>query len=639
MVNSYAKEKIVKAIKIIIYALSVLIGLFHLYTATFPSVTSAQVRVTHFAAITLIGFLYLLVRSFSDGKKINTFFLFILSLVVLFLCIYFYINFSPAAVQQRGITGASEFELIVGIIAILIALFITQQYVGWPLTIVGIVFILYTLLGPYLPEFLAHRGYSLRYATEYLVWTLEGLFGIPIRVTSSYVIIFVIFGSFLSVFGAGDFLVNLSYAFTGRVQGGPALTAVFASGLLGSINGSAVANVVTTGNFTIPLMKKIGYKPAYAAAVEAVASTGGQIMPPVMGAAAFVMADMIGLPYSTIIIAALLPAVFYYLALILQVRIQASKMNVAILDRSELPALKKVLKEGYYYFIPIIVLLVALMIFRLSPTLSGIYAIVTMVIIGVIKTLIVEKRFPIKEILDALNDSIKAATSIVAASGTAGIVIGVVSMTGIGVRLAQTIYNLSGGILIFALPLLAIACLILGMGLPTTAAYVIVAVVGGRALVQFGVPELAAHLFIFYFAVISFITPPVAISAYAAAGIAKSNAMETGWRSVLLGIGGFIVPFLLIYHPALIIVGYRLTDIILAILIAVLGIFALCIAIEGWLLKKLNLLERLVFFLIAVLTLIPEIYTSIVGVLLLFIMFIKTGVFSALAATVNRRVS
>jgi len=415
----------------------------------------------------------------------------------------------------------------------------------------------------------------------------------------------------------------MAYALTGRIKGGPAQTAVIGSAIMGSINGSAVANVVTTGTFTIPLMKQIGYKPHYAAAVEAVASTGGQIMPPIMGAAAFVMADMTGIPYSTIIIAAFVPALLFYLALSIQLRLEAGKQKMEILSDAEIPDFKKVLKEGYLHLIPLIILVYALLVARLSPTMAGIYAIGSVIAIGVPRALIVQHRFPLREIIESLKDSAQTAIPIAAACATAGMVIGVVSLTGLGVRFTQLVFSLSGGLLPVALVMIALACLILGMGLPSTAAYVIAAVVGSRALQAFGVSQLAANMFIFYFAILSFITPPVAIAAYAAAGLAKSDAMKTGFQAWFLGLAGYIVPFVFIYSPSLFLQGSSISEVVLGVSGAILGVCILSVAIEGWFIKTLSIVERLALFTSSLLIVSPQLFSDIIGLLILAVVIVK----------------
>ena len=308
---------------------------------------------------------------------------------------------------------------------------------------------------------------------------------------------------------------------------------------MGSINGSAVANVVTTGTFTIPLMKKVGYRPEFAGAVEAVASTGGQLLPPVMGAAAFVMADLTGIPYSTIIIAAIVPGILYYLSLGVSVYLEADKQGLQAESADKLPQVKKVLKEGWYYALPIIVLIVALLGFGLSANFAALFSIAVLLVIGFAKEWLTNKRLPFKEVFNALVKASKTTVSVTVACACAGIVIGIVSMTGIGIKFTSIVFKLSGGHLVLMLLLVMLACIIMGMGLPSTAAYIIAATVGVPSLTAAGIPELAANLFVFYFAIMSFITPPVAVAAYAAAGLADSSTSKTGWLAFMLGLPGF----------------------------------------------------------------------------------------------------
>lgn len=481
-------------------------------------------------------------------------------------------------------------------------------------------FFAYATLGPYMPELIAHKGYSVSYITNYLAWTSESIFGSCIGASVSFVALYIIFGELLNSFGAGQFFIDIAYALTGRMKGGPAEASVVSSALMGSINGSAVANVVTTGTFTIPLMKKVGYRPAFAGAVEAVASTGGQLLPPVMGAAAFVMADVTGIPYSTIIFAAIIPGLLYYLSLGVAVFLEADKRGLDKEDASALPKVKKVLKEGWYHAIPILVLIVALLGFGYSANYAAIFAIVALLAVGITKTLITQKRFPLKEIVEALITAAKTTVPVAIACACAGIVIGIVSMTGIGVKFTSIVFEVSGGNLFLMLLMIMLACIVMGMGLPSTAAYIIAASIGAPALIQAGIPELAAHLFVFYFAIISFITPPVAMSAYAAAGIAKSRTGETGWLAFMLGLPGFIIPYIYAYRPSLLLVGASPLDAVWVVFGSTVAVVLMSVAVIGWLRRKLNVLERLLIGASAAFLIFPTTWCDITGLTLAAVM-------------------
>ncbi len=405
------------------------------------------------------------------------------------------------------------------------------------------------------------------------------------------------------------------------MRGGPAEASVVSSALMGSINGSAVANVVTTGTFTIPLMKKVGYSPEFAGAVEAVASTGGQILPPVMGAAAFVMADLTGIPYSTIIIAAIVPGLLYYLSLGIAVYLQACKKGLDSEEASRLPVVKEVLKHGWYHAIPIVVLIVALLGFGLSPNTSAIYAMVCLLAIGIVNTVRKEKRLPVRELRDAMISAAKTTVPVAIACACAGIVIGIVSMTGIGVKFTTIVFRLSGGNLFAMLLMIMLACIVMGMGLPSTAAYIIAASIGAPALIQAGIPLIAAHLFVFYFAIMSFITPPVAMSAYAASGIAKSSAGKTGLLAFMLGLAGFVIPFFYAYRPALLLVGAPAGEAVWCVVVAMLATINMAVAVIGYLKKPLNPVLRVVLGAAALLLVLPLTWGDIAGIALSLVVY------------------
>jgi TRAP transporter 4TM/12TM fusion protein len=531
---------------------------------------------------------------------------------------------------QKGIWGITPLDTMCGLLLIIVILEVSRQAVGIALPIIALFFVFFAIAGPILPSIVAHKGYDLGYITSYVVWTSEGIFGTPLGAAASFVVLYIIFGEMLDQFGAGQFFIDIAYSLTGRMRGGPAEASVISSALMGSINGSAVANVVTTGTFTIPLMKKIGYKAEYAGAVEAVASTGGQILPPVMGAAAFVMADMTGIPYSSIIIAAFIPGLLYYLSLGLAVYFEAGRLGIEADKAGTRQRVSRVLKEGWYHLLPLGVLIVALLVFRLSAGYSALLALTSMLFVGIPRTLIKERRFPLKELKEVCVKTAKTAVPVSIACASAGIVIGIVSMTGIGVRFAQIVVELSGGKLFPMLALIMLACIVLGMGLPSTAAYVIAAAVGAPALLNVGVPALAANLFVFYFAIISFITPPVALASYAAAGLAGANSTKTGFIAFKLGIAGFIIPFLYVYHPGLLILGTGFWETAYALMLACTAVYCIALALEGWMGTPLHVWERGIAVMAAVLLVMTNIYLNIAGFLL------GAGIFSILVLRFKR---
>ena len=584
-----AKPGLLKLGNVLIWVLGLGLAGFHLYTAGHGVLSPLHQRSMHLMGLLLICFL---VYGTKPGRKgaapdILSWVLFLASAG---MAAYLIQALQPQAVLERGIMGPTQTEAWLGAGLALLVLEATRRSVGLPIVLVAAAFLLYGLAGPYLPEFIAHKGYDVERLVSYLIWTTEGLFGIPLAVSATFVIIFIMFGAFLDKLGAGGFFIDLALALTGRVRGGPALSAVVASGFMGSISGSSVSNVVTTGAFTIPLMRRTGYKPLFAGAVEAVASTGGQIMPPVMGAGAFVMAEMLGVSYAKIALAAAIPALLYFLSVGLMVYFEAARNNLEIIGPDQVPPIKETLRKGCHLLIPLGLLIYLLVIEHLSPMLAGLYSIIALVTVASLFSLIRERRIPWREILEALRHGAVTAVPVALACAAAGLVIGVVSLTGLGVRFTQFIVGFSGGVLWLAAGL----TMILGMGLPTTAAYIITAILGVPALEKLGVDPLAAHMFIFYFAIISFITPPVAISAYAASAISGANAMKTGMMSFQLGLAGFIVPFLFIYSPSILLQG-SWAQALPNTLSAVLGVAALAGGLRGWFLVDLNWWQRLFF--------------------------------------------
>ncbi|MEW5914500.1 MAG: TRAP transporter fused permease subunit [Thermodesulfobacteriota bacterium] len=552
---------------------------FHLYTAFFGVLTPLLQRFIHLLGVLLLALgLWGWAGNRPARPDAASAALWVLAAL---LGVFFLWSLTPARIADRGFLGPSALETWAGGLLLLLVLEATRRSVGLPIVLVATAFLVYGLAGPWMPEMVAHKGYSAQRLIAYLVWTTDGIFGIPIAVSATFVAVFIIFGALLDKLGAGAYFLNLAMAASGRLAGGPALTAVVASGLMGSISGSAVSNVVTTGAFTIPLMIKSGYRPVYAAAVEAAASTGGQIMPPVMGAAAFVLAELTGVPYSRVALAAALPAVCYFLCVGLMVYFEARRRDLRGLPPAELPPLGRTLISQVHLCLPLALLVWLLVGVGYSPMKSGAWTIACLAAVGSLAALLREHRLPWRRLLEALQAGARIAAPVACACAAAGVMIGVVSLTGLGVRFTRLLILLSGGELWLALVLMMLACIVLGTGLPTTAAYVITAVLGAPALVKMGVPLFAAHLFIFYFAIISFITPPVAISAYAAAGLAGSGPMRTGFWAFGLGIAGFLVPFYFVFHPALILQG-SWWQVLTAAAGALVGLAALAGALEGW---------------------------------------------------------
>lgn len=611
MLNNKTKQG--EFLKMLLLILASFVCLFHIYITVSTAIGVMQVRVIHVFSLMLVWYLS---KFINTKKKVFKVVDLLLMIAIIALFTYFMIGTVPDALREKGVWGINFLDVIAGAILILFVLEVSRESIGLALPIIAVVFLIYAFIGPYLPNVIAHRGYNLEYITNYISWTNEGIYGVPVGASVSFVVLYIIFGELLDKFGAGKFFIDIAYALTGKMKGGPAEAAVLSSAMMGSINGSAVANVVTTGTFTIPLMKKVGYKKEYAGAVEAVASTGGQILPPVMGVAAFVMADLTGIPYSHIVLAGIIPGLLYYISLGSAVYFEAGRLGIEAEKNEKLLRVKAILKEGYYYFIPIIILVFCLLVLKLSASYSGFFAILSILAIGIVKIGIVDHRFPFKELKEASLHAAKSAVPVAIACASAGIVIGIVSMTGLGVRFAQIVFDVSNGNLFLMLLMTMIACIILGMGLPSTAAYVIAATVAAPALLKAGISPIASNLFVFYFAIISFITPPVAMSAYAASGIADSDAMKTGVQAFKLGIAGFIIPFMFVYYPGLLIVDTSFLASISSLIIALLAVVMIAIAFEGWLGKNLSLPIRLLLASVAIIMIIPNIIFNIVGIVI-----------------------
>lgn len=471
-------------------------------------------------------------------------------------------------------------ETVLGTVVILLVLELGRRAIGWVLPAIALTGICYALLGPYMPSFLAHRGVDYDYLVYYLYQTTEGIFGVPIGTTAKFIYIFVLFGTLLFSSGAGKLLIDLANGLAGRMRGGPAKVSVMASAFFGSVSGSSVANVVTTGSFTIPLMKTVGYSPAFAGAIEAAASTGGQLMPPVMGAAAFLMAEMTSIPYLKIVTAALIPAILYYAALLFMVDLRAARLGLKGMTREEIPDVRASLRTGWPCLFPLIILVYLLVVMRLSPMKAGFWAIV-----AVIPSVLLSRESRSKALKIAYEGILRAGrlmAPVVSGCALAGIVIASLNVSGLSSKFTSMLVSLAGESLPALLVLTGVSSFVLGMGVSAVVAYILPAVLMAPVLVQMGVPVLAAHLYVFYWSILAHITPPVALAAFAAAGIAEANPFKTGFAATKLGFGGFLVPFFFVASPTLLLIGAP-AKIVVDVLSALFGIYLLALALEGWL--------------------------------------------------------
>lgn len=506
-------------------------------------------------------------------------------------------------------------DLIMGALTIFLVIELARRATGWGLIAVCILALGYAFAGPYLPGFLAHRGYNATRLIEHLYLSTEGVWGIPLGVSADFVYLFVLFGAVLETAGGGALLIAMANKVAGRTRGGPAKTAAVASAFMGSLSGSAVANVVTTGTFTIPLMKRAGFRPFFAGAIEAAASTGGQLMPPVMGAGAFILATWTNIPYLDVAVAAIIPAVLYYTALLAAIHFRAGRMGIE-------PAMEQKAEKiasRLHLLLPLVII-VGLLGSGRSPMRAAFWGVASALIMAVLRP---ETRPNAQQMREIMERAGRGAVQVAAACAAAGIVVGVASLTGIGLRMSELIITLSQGNLFGALVLTAMGSIVLGMGLPTTAAYVVLAALGAPALVQLGVPLLAAHLFIFYFGCISNVTPPVSLAAFAAAGIAGSPPIRTALFAAMLAGAGFIVPFMFVYGPELLMVGTPL-QIGIATITAVLGVIGLAAGGVGYARKRLAPWERVLALAAAGLLVYPDIATDAAGLVALVIVFMKS---------------
>ncbi|GHU31795.1 C4-dicarboxylate ABC transporter [Betaproteobacteria bacterium] len=551
-------------------------------------------RSLHVAMMLVLGFIMYPSGGKSSYNKVAwlDWVLIALSIVV---PLYVWLDYQ-GVVERAGQPGTND--VIIATLLIVLVLEGSRRMTGWILPVLGLIFIAYGLFGRAVPGIFMHRGYTWVQLSNHLFANTEGIYGTSVSVAASYIFLFILFGTVMAKSGMGSLFNDLAMALAGHFKGGPAKVAVISSAMFGSINGSAVANVVTAGAFTIPLMKKVGYSKEFAGAVEACASVGGQALPPVMGAAAFIMAEILGVSYSVIIIHAAIPALLYYLGIMIQVHLRAGKLGLIGLPRDRLPQVMAVLKDKGHLLIPIGVLLYFLLFSGTTVIYSAVITIISTVVIAGLKK---NTRMSFKDICDALVDGAKQTVSVAMACACVGIIIGVTSKTGFGLNMADMIVSIGEKSLLFTLFFSMITCMILGMGVPSIPAYIITAAIAAPALSKLGIPVMAAHLFSFYYAMFANLTPPVALAAFAAAGIAGGDFMKTGFASVKLALAGFIVPFMFVYSPELMLIfpdevstAWRWIDGIRVVIGACLGVFLISVAVEGYLFTRVHLLLRLI---------------------------------------------
>ena len=569
----------------IIAAIAITFSIFQLYTATFGILDAQLQRAVHLGfGLALAYLLYPFRRAWTRDSfvhPIDALFAILGAAAPAYIVIQY-----RELVTRAG--SATTTDIVVGGIGILLVIEAARRVVGLPMVTVVLFFLAYAFLGPYMPGVLAHRGLSPEQLISHLYYTTEGIFGIPLGVSSTFIFLFILFGAYLESTGLGKFFIDLANAVAGWASGGPAKVAVLSSGLMGTVSGSSVANVVGTGSLTIPMMKKLGYHPNFAGAVEAAASTGGQLMPPVMGAAAFLMAEFVGVSYIEVVKAAAIPALLYFTGVWLGVHFEAKRKQLKGIPRHELPNPLTLIKERGHLAIPLVVI-VYLLVSGYTPMRAALVAIVLSIACAMLRK---STRMKPIEIIYGLERGAKAVLGVLIACAAAGIIIGVVTKTGVGLRLASGLIEMAGGMLLPAMFFTMITAIVLGMGVPTTANYVITSTIAAPALVQMGVPILAAHMFVFYFGIIADVTPPVALAAYAGAGISGGNALKTGVHASKLAVAAFIIPYIFVLSPVILMVDATPLTLVMATLSALLGMVAVSSALCGFLADHCRLYER-----------------------------------------------
>ena len=581
-------------------------SLFCLYVTLFASWLE-ELRLTTFVAwIVFLGFLVFPAK--KSGHKTNHIPWYDIIAMVLGTAAFLYFSFNAVAIIQQG-TRFAPYQIVIGIIGILALAEVCRRSVGLPILIVAGCFLAYALIAGLSNPTLWGK---LNYIVRFLFYSKEGILSTPINVCSKFIVVFIIFGAFLERTGIADFFINISNAAVGWMSGGPAKVAVVVSAMEGMVSGSSVANTVGSGSVTIPLMKKTGYKPEFAAAAEASASTGGQIMPPIMGAAAFLMADYVQLPYSQIVLKAILPAVLYFAGIFIAVHLEARKSGLRGLRRDELPKLRPLLKQVY------LLLPLALLIYLVSSSTRSIQYAAAIAIVAAIFVSIFNKdhRPTPMRLLESLAAGGQGTITVAAACGIAGIIAGTITMTGLANMMINGIVALAGNQVFIALFLTMLCCIVLGMGVPTTANYCIMAATCAPILIRMGVPAIAAHFFVFYFGIVADLTPPVALAAYAGAAIAQANPMKTALTSTKLAIAAFIVPYVFALNPAMLLIDTTAAEVILICVTSLVGIFGVSAALEGYLKTYMTWYARVACCVGGLMLIFPGVTTDIVGVAL-----------------------
>ncbi|WP_250157384.1 TRAP transporter permease [Tianweitania aestuarii] len=623
----------------IVGSLLVGLSLFHYYTAGFGLLQEMVHRGIHLALVLALVFLVfpLWKKGYSEPARASFWRpigipLYDWALAILSVVAVAHVPLIPLDDLAFRVGNPTTLDVILGGSLILLLLDATRRSVGWPLPIIAIIFMLYALFGPWMPGILTHPGASVSQLVDHLYLTAQGIYGVPLGVVATYVFHFVLFGVFATRIGLGQLFLDCAAWVAGRFAGGPAKVSIFGSALFGMISGSSVANTVTVGSLTIPAMIKLGYKREFAGAVEAASSTGGQITPPIMGAAAFLMIEFLGLPYTTIILAAIIPAAMHFFGVLIQVHFEAKRTGLRGLRPDEMPDVTAALKRDWPTIIPLAVL-IGVLVSGYTPYLAAFWGITLCVLVGLLNP---RRRLSVQEIFDGLRDGAKYALAVGAAAATVGIVVGVVTLTGVGFKMSFIVTSIAGNlasmfsvvlpwveantlILFFTLIMTGFVCILMGCGVPTTANYIIMVTVAAPALALLGVEPIVAHFFVFYYGLLADITPPVALAAYAAAGMAGGDPFKTGNTAFRLGLGKALVPFVFVFSPSLLLVtkDFNWPDFFLALTGCVIGIASLGAALSRYMLAPTKAWENILLIVAAFLLIMPEVYTTVIGLLLI----------------------
>lgn len=607
--------------KYAVAVIGILLSVFVLVTSSYLNIQGFYRNTIFLILIFVLGFLLYPTNKKKPDSKFNAF-----DLIMVFMSIISigYITLMYTNLHVERMSRAETLDYVFAILCILVLFEMTRRSIGWFIPVLSVIAMIYAVYGAYFPIDFAHSGFSFERLLFRLYMTSDGIFGSTLSIASTYIVLFILFGAFLTASGASNLFNDLALAIAGQRRGGPAQVAVITSALTGSLNGSAVANVATTGAFTIPLMKSIGLKPRFAGGVEAAASTGGMIMPPIMGAAAFIMAGFLGVPYTAVVIAAVIPALLYFIALVISIDTESKKLGLKGISKDNIPDVKRVLIERGALLLPIIVVIGVLVMGR-TAIFAGFAGIITAIITSYL-TKDKENRITVPKFFEALIDGAKNSIQVAVACASVGIIIAVVSMSGVGSMLAYNVVDIANGNLFLILLLVMVTCIILSFGLPSTALYIVVAVTAAPALVTAGVQPMAAHFFVFYYGAMSNVTPPVALAAYTGAGIAKANPMQTSWTAMRLALPGFIIPFMIAYDPILLLQTdegpINLAALATALISVLVGIYALSVSFGNYIRVKLNIVERIILIATAFLLISTDTTLDIIGYILFVIVMI-----------------